>query len=244
MERVLSDANWISLARKFDVQIGNSVTWHTAVTPFFEFVTAQLSFCQNKSASRLLCDIADIGKTHTAVYYASQNRNVVYVDCSQYKSKQKLIRYIAKGFGVANTGVYNDVYADLVFYLRQIEAPLVILDEAGDLEYTAFLECKALWNATEGVCGWYMMGADGLKNKIDTRIQHRKVGYTEIFSRYGNKYQKATPDGDKEIKSFKAAHAALIIQANFPAGVDVPRVIAAAEFTLRNLRDERKKLSA
>ncbi len=43
--------------------------------------------------------------------------------------------------------------------------PLVVLDEAGDLQYEAFLELKALWNATEMCCGWYMMGADGLRRR-------------------------------------------------------------------------------
>lgn len=244
LDKVLSDANWISLARKFDVQIGNNIQWNNAITPFFTFVQTQLAFCKKFATSRILCDIADIGKTHSALYFTASNANTVYVDCSQYKSKQKLVRFLAKGFGLSNTGVYSDVYEDLVFYIRQLETPLIILDEVGDLEYSAFLECKALWNATEGVCAWYMMGADGLKNKIDTRIQHRKVGYTEIFSRYGNKYQKVAPEAAEEIKDWKAEHAALIIQANFPAGVNVPKIIAAAGFTLRNLRDERKKLSA
>lgn len=217
--------------------------WNTAKTPFFEFVTAQLSFCQSNMTSRILCDASDLGKTHTAVEYAATHKNAVYIDCSQVKTRQRLIKLIAREFGISNTGRYNDVYTDLIFYLRQTKTPLVILDEFGDLDYGAFLECKALWNAVEGNCGWYALGADGLRKKIDSRIENRKVGYTEIFSRYGNKYQKASPDGSSDFKNFKIAHAALIVQANFPAGTDVRKVIAAADFTLRNLKDEYKKTS-
>ena len=61
------------------------------------------------------------------------------MDCSQVKTKLKLIRYIAKEFGVTSNGRYSDVYEDLVAYLRTIDTPLVILDEAGDLQYEAFL---------------------------------------------------------------------------------------------------------
>jgi hypothetical protein len=93
------------------------------------------------------------------------------------------------------TGRYQDVYKDLVFYLRSIQNPLIILDEAGDLEYPAFLELKALWNATDRSCGWYMMGADGLKAKIERNLEHLKVGYAEILSRMGNRFQKITPSG-------------------------------------------------
>ena len=45
-----------------------------------------------------------------------------------------------------------------------------------------FLELKALWNATERCCAWYMMGADGLKEKINRAIEGKKVGYTEMLS--------------------------------------------------------------
>lgn len=230
-----------TIEQKRKDSLNPSAGWKTAKTPFFEYVTAQLSFCQMNGVSRLLCDVSDIGKSHTALHYYASNSNVVYVDCSQHKTRQQMVRFIAGSFGVRFTGNYQEVYKDLIAHLCSLPNPLVILDEAGDLDYEAFLELKALWNATEGICGWYMMGADGLRQKIDTRIAHRKVGYTEIFSRYGNRYQKASPDAQQELKEFKMVHAAMIIKQNFPQGTDIPRTIAAADFTLRNLKDELKK---
>lgn len=243
LERVLSDSNWISLARQMEVSLRNLPEWKTAKTPLFEYVTRQLSYCQENSASRLLCDIADIGKSYTAKQYVKSSRNAIYVDCSQVKTKQKLIRFIAKEFGVGHTGKYADVYADLVFYLRSLSAPLIILDEAGDLDYPAFLELKALWNAMEGFCGWYMIGADGLKEKMRRSIECKKVGYTEVFSRYGNRYQKASPDNAEELKRFITVHAAMIIKANDP-DADVQRMIAKSDFSLRRIFDELTKKSA
>ena len=155
--QVISDQSWISLARQFDITIGNTPAWNVARTPVYDFITGQLEFCQKNASSRLLCDVADIGKTFTARQYIKTHKNAVYVDCSQVKTKQKLVKFIAKEFGVGYTGKYADIYADLVYYLRGIVNPLIILDEAGDLDYGAFLELKALWNATERCCGWYMM---------------------------------------------------------------------------------------
>jgi len=244
-EKVISDATWITLARLCNVQIGNSLVWVTAKTPTFNFITKELEFCQKNAASRQMCDMPDIGKTHAAKEYAATHANVVYVDCSQVKSKQKLIRFIAKSLGVNNTGKYSDVYEDLVYYIRQMpETLLIILDEAGDLTYEADLEVKALWNAVEGLCAWYKFGADGLKKKFERRITSKKVGYTELNSRFGNSYQKASPDGEHEAKEFKMVHSAMIIQANFPANTNVTKTIAAAGFTLRNLKEERRRLSA
>ena len=242
-ERVISDQNWLSLARILEIPVGNAPVWNIARTPVFNFITGQLAFCQSNATSRLLCDIADIGKTFTAKAYVKVNKNAIYVDCSQVKSKQKLVRFIAKEFGVGHTGKYSDVYADLVFYLRSLPSPLIILDEAGDLDYAAFLELKALWNATERSCGWYMMGADGLREKIRRSIDCKKVGYTEIFSRYGSRYQKASPDGSEELRKFKTVHAALIIKANCDQDVNVQQMVARTDYSLRRIADELRKIS-
>ena len=157
-EKQLSDANWITVARKLGVNLRGEIEWKAAKTPTFQFITAQLEACQGGSLSAIMCDLPNIGKTFTARHYVKHHANAVYIDCSQVKTKLKLVRKIASEFGVDSKGRYADIYEDLVYYLRGMEHPLIILDEAGDLTYEAFLELKALWNATERCCGWYMMG--------------------------------------------------------------------------------------
>ena len=224
-ERVLSDQNWISLARHLGVNLSDAPEWRTAQTPVFQFITAQLEMCQRNSMSAMLCDLSDIGKTYTAQHYAKTHRNAVYVDCSQVKSKTRLVRTIAKSFGVGSTGRFTDVYEDLVYYLKTLPDPLVILDEAGDLYYEAFLEIKAMWNATDGVCGWYMMGADGLKAKIQRAIDNKKVGYTELFSRFGKRYGTVIPMEAEERRKVTQATAMMIIKANCKEGTDTSAVL-------------------
>jgi len=225
LTKVLADAVWITLARRQGISVNNAPAWKIASTPVFEFITAQLEICQNEGISSLLCDLSDIGKTITAVHYAKTHKNAVYCDCSQVKSKQKMIRYIAKEFGVGNSGKYADVYEDLVFYLKTLPNPLIILDEAGDLQYDAVLEIKALWNATEHTCGYYMLGADGLQEKMRRAIDHKKVGYTELFSRFGKKYGKVIPIGKEESEKLLNRTAAMIIKANAGEGMDVNKLL-------------------
>jgi hypothetical protein len=244
-EKVLSDAKWISIARRLGVVLGNRPEWQMAKTPVFDFITAQLEKCQSDSLSALLCDMSDIGKTYTATHYVKTHRNAVYVDCSQVKTKQKLIRYIAKEFGVGSGGRYADVYGDLVFYLKTLPTPLIVLDEAGDLDYGAFLEIKALWNATEMCCGFYMMGADGLKEKIRRSINYKKVGYTEIFSRFGNRYGKVIPSGREECEKMLKTTAVMIIKANAGGNIDIGKVLrqTLGDDKLPSLRRIYKELS-
>ncbi len=243
-DKQVSDANWICMARRLGVQLKNEMAWVAAETPTFVFITEQLELCQRSGLSAILCDIPNLGKTFTARAYVKSHKNAIYVDCSQVKSKLKLIRYIAKEFGVDSNGRYYTVYEDLVYYLRTIDNPLIILDEAGDLQYEAFLELKALWNATERACAWYMMGADGLKEKINRAIEGKKVGYTEMFSRYGDSYSKVTPDDGKERTKFLKAQAAIVAKVNAPAGTDVLKLVNLSGGGLRRLYTEIEKLKA
>lgn len=241
-ERVLSDANWISIARKLGVSLRGEIEWKIARTETFDFIMTQLEMAQTGSLSGILCDIPNIGKTFTARHYVKTHPNAVCIDCSQVKTKLKLIRKIAAEFGIDSKGRYADVYDDLVYYLRSIENPLIILDEAGDLQYEAFLELKALWNATERCCAWYMMGADGLKEKINRSIECRKVGYTEMLSRYGDRYSKVSPDDGKDRARFLMGQARAVAKLNAPAGVDPADIARRSGGGLRRVYTEIEKL--
>ena len=103
-EKQVSDANWICIARRLGVVIRKEMEWTAAETPTFLFINEQLALCQQSSISAILCDLPNIGKTFTARIYAQTHRHAVYVDCSQVKSKQKLIqRYEKRG----STGYYS-----------------------------------------------------------------------------------------------------------------------------------------
>lgn len=241
-DRVLSDANWISIARKLGVSLRGEIEWKVAKTPTFMFITAQLEACQSSGISAILCDLPNIGKTFTARHYVKTHPNAIYIDCSQVKTKLKLVRKIAAEFGVDSKGRYSDVYEDLVYYLGSIVSPLIILDEAGDLQYEAFLELKALWNATERCCAWYMMGADGLKEKINRSIECKKVGYTEMLSRYGDRYSKVTPDDSKERTKFLMEQARIVAMLNVPEGTDAGEIARKSGGGLRRVYTEIEKL--
>ncbi|MBD5401880.1 ATP-binding protein [bacterium] len=241
-DRQVSDANWIGIARRLGVKLREEIEWKAAMTPTYAFISKQLEVCQDSGLSAILCDMPNIGKTYTARMYVKHHKNAVYIDCSQVKTKLKLVKQIAKEFGVGSQGRYSDIYADLIAYLTTIDTPIVILDEAGDLQYEAFLELKALWNATERCCAWYMMGADGLKEKINRAIEGKKVGYTEMLSRYGDSYSKVTPDDAKEREKFLKAQAAIVAKVNAPEGSDINRIVHVTGGGLRRVYTEIEKM--
>ncbi|MFC4262440.1 AAA family ATPase [Ferruginibacter yonginensis] len=240
---LLSKGEWIRLARELEVPIGNEIVWKTANTSVYQTISAQMKFCKENSQCAVFCDDADLGKTHTAKDFAKRNLNTVYQDCSQTKTKQLLVRTIAESFGLDSVGKYIDVKNNLVYYLKTLEQPMIILDEFGDLNYDAFLEIKALWNATEGACAWYALGADGLKVKIERGRNCKKVGYTEFFSRFGKKYQHVVPMGKDDKEAFYLQLVATVLKANLPAGVDVQKVTKSCNNSLRRAKMEVIKIA-
>ncbi len=251
LESVISDSRFISLAREYSIAMGQQMDWKTVQTATFVYISQLLETCQEQNISSMLVDYADLGKTHAAKHYSRNHSNAIYIDCSQVKSRQLFIREIAKNLGVNHTGKYSDVYKDLVFYMSSIGNLIIILDEAGDLKYDAFLEIKALWNAAEGNASFFMMGADGLKSLFNRAMNNHKVGYAEIFRRFGSQYRQVSPCIEEEIKKVKRGNNApnvrealdefrreqvgLVAQANAPAGTDIQKLVKASRNSLTNL---------
>lgn len=235
-EHKLSEPAWRNVAFKLGVDWTQDTGWKIVKTPTFEYVMAQLEACQRRSLSGILCDIPNIGKTVAAKYYAQHNPNVAYIDCSEYKTKDRMLRQIAKEFGIPSSGSYYKVYDQVVFNIRAMERPLVILDEAGDLYHEAYLELKALWNATENCCGWYQMGADGLQKKIERRIDSKRVGYAEIFSRYGDNFKRVTPKEAAECKEFLLHQSRMIAKANAREGQNYEKIARKSGNSGRRVR--------
>lgn len=87
-----------------------------------------------------------------------------------------------------------------------------------------------------------MMGADGLREKIIRNRDLNKVGYAEIFDRYGNKYQDIVPKGGEAREEFLRKQVAQVAKAN---GVtDIQRLYASSGTSLRRVYIEVQKLKA
>lgn len=239
-EDLMSERMLLGVADKLYIDIADN-EWKIAETRVYKDVVKQLAHCKEHSVSGMLCDLPDIGKTVAAKDFARKNSNVVYIDCGLYKTKQQLIRKIAQDFGAYNKGRYHDILIGLVSYVKKMHKPLIILDEAGDLDQNAFLELKALWNAFDGFCGWYRIGANGLRRKMERGIANETIGYEETYSRFGARIQRLTPEVEKErIKLIQQA-SIQIIKLNAGTNADVNKILAQAQGSLRRIRIELSK---
>ena len=236
-EGVVSAQKWEHLAHVLGVERDN--TWRAARTQVYEYVTQQLEECQRSSMCAILVDRAGVGKTFAATIYKRSHRNVVYVDCSQAKTRRKLLRTIARQLGIDTAKTYDMLYDAVVYALNTaFERPLVILDEMGDLKRESILEVKALWNATQYRCAWYAMGADGLKKRIDTAISNEVVGFVELFSRFGGQYNHATPEDDASAMQYLSKDCAAIVKLNADTSVNAAQLIRPCKAIPRMIYNE------
>ncbi len=200
---MLTEGQWLEIGRKYNVLLTES-KWKFAKTEVYEKMYKMMHNCKDNSISTTVADLWGIGKSECGKHILKGMKDAYYVDCSLANTKQKFIRTLASTVGVDSTGRFFDVRDKLIYYLNLIEKPIIFLDDAGDLDYPAFLALKALWNATEGNCSWLMVGDDSLSSKIDKGINNKKVGYGAVFSRFSEGYFTIVPQGrDDRVRFFQ-----------------------------------------
>lgn len=200
-EKLLANGMWLRLGRELGVVV-NARQWNVVETDVFLQISEEIMFCKEFSRSMVFVDNCGIGKTFTAEYLAKTQKNCFYIDCTQCTTKVEFIKALARIVGVEQKGKVRDIKEDTKYYLSMLEKPVIIIDEAGALEKSALGLVQEYWNATRGVCGWYMMGANALRNKISTGVSKDKDYFAELFSRFSENFSSIVPKEKSERYAF------------------------------------------
>ena len=100
-------------------------------------------------------------------------------------------------------GTLEEIKESAKYILNILPHPIVIIDEAGALSYSSLLLLHEFWNGTQDCCGWYLMGADGLRTKLQKgKGTSKKQSYKELFSRFSSKYNHIVPDAPDDREAF------------------------------------------
>lgn len=198
---LLRDATWINIAQQLEIGLSER-KWNMARTDVFTMIEEDVIFCKAHAKSFILVDDCGIGKTYAGKYLSRTLKNCFYIDARQCGSKTELVRALAKAIGVDDTDRIAKIKASIKYALKMLPNPVVIIDEAGALNDEASMLIIEFWNATEKACGWFLMGADGLRNKMESRIDRKKVGWAELFSRFNERYNSIVPTEKQNKISF------------------------------------------
>jgi len=239
-DKLLAESAWLNLARTYNVTTKSS-NWNITRTKVYVEIESNINYCKKHSKSMILIDSCGIGKSLCSKHVISKLQDAFYVDCSQGKTRQQFIRLIARTIGIDSTGRYVDVKNNLKYALNNILIkPIIVLDDAGYLDYPSFLEIQELWNGTEDTTGWYMIGDESLQYKINKGIERKKIGYKAIFSRFLDDFIHITPVGIDNKKAFLRDLIGSVAMANLKDKSKVNNAIKKCmgkETTLRYLKN-------
>ncbi|EFA43083.1 hypothetical protein HMPREF0645_2524 [Hallella bergensis DSM 17361] len=183
----ISDDMW----RNLGTQLGTSTgaDWQVVETKAFQEMVFAMQDAQTVKNVTWVVGEAGCGKTTTAKLYATEHSEVFYILCSEDMKKSDFIREIARRIGQRTEGYsVRELLDRIIDDLIQMEAPLLLFDEADKLPERVFHYFIDLYNRLEDKCGMVFLSTSYIKRRMAMGLRYNKCGYNEIHSRIGRKF--------------------------------------------------------
>ena len=184
----ISDDMW----KKIGDQVGTSSSedgWQIVETGAYQEITYALNDAQEYKNVTWVVGEAGCGKTTTAKLYAQEHKEVFYLQCSEDLHKGEFVREIARLVGIRTEGyTVRGLWTAILDNLIQMDAPLLIFDEADKLTESVFHYFISLYNKLEDKCGVVFMSTDYIIKRIGKGLRWQRPSYKEFYSRIGRKY--------------------------------------------------------
>ena len=133
-------------------QVGgvSATGWQIVETGAYQEITAVLSDAQRWRNVTWVTGEAGCGKSTTARVYLHEHKEVFYILCSEDMKKGDFVREIARTVGIRTEG-YNirEVWGLILDDIIQMDAPLLVFDEADKLTEPVFHYFISLYNKLE-----------------------------------------------------------------------------------------------
>lgn len=195
----ISEKMWRNIAAQVR-SVGGADGWHVVETSAYEEITFALRDAQEQYNTTWVVGEAGCGKTTTARLYAEEHKEVFYVSCSEDMKKSDFVREVATRIGIHTTG-YNirELWQEILKNVQQMDAPLLVFDEADKLTEAVFHYFISLYNNLEDQCGIVFLSTDYIKRRIGNGLRYEKAGYKEFYSRIGRKYFELEPTSAADV---------------------------------------------
>lgn len=196
--------------RNIAAQVGGRAQetgWQIVETSAYQEIRYALDDAQRWRNVTWIVGEAGCGKTTTARLYTEENREVFYILCSEDMKKGDFVREIAHKVGIKTDGHnIREIWSLILDDVIQMEAPLLIFDEADKLTEPVFHYFISLYNKLEDKSGIVFLSTDYIKKRISLGLRHQKPGYKEFFSRMGRKYFELEETSPADVYSICVAN--------------------------------------
>ena len=203
----ISDEMWRKLSEQVKSVCGSDDGWQIVETQAFHDITIVLGDAQLWKNVTWVVGEAGSGKTTTAKVYVEDHREVFYILCSEDLHKGDFVREIAHKLGIRTEGyTVRELWMTIQNELIQMDAPLLVFDEADKLIESVFQYFISLYNKIEDKCGVVFLSTDYIKTRISRGLRCRKRGYKEFYSRIGRKYFELEDTTPRDVYAICAAN--------------------------------------
>lgn len=194
----ISDDMWRNLASQLGTTAGTD--WQVVETRAFQEMSLVMKDAQAVKNVTWVVGEAGCGKTTTAKLYTSEHNEVFYILCSEDMKKGDFIREIARRIGQRTEGYsIRELLDRIIDDLIQMDAPLLLFDEADKLPERVFHYFIDLYNRLEDKCGIVFFSTGYIKRRMAMGLRYNKCGYNEIHSRIGRKFYELEPTAPHDI---------------------------------------------
>lgn len=180
----ISDSMW----RKVQNNLRIDLNWKTAITDNLKEIYSFCSSAQSQGMAICIADDAGKGKSNGYKYYDRTNSNVIHIECKASWTKKTFVRNLLISMGVSYVGTFEEMLEMFNEHIKKMHKPLLILDQADKLKDPQLDLFMEFYNDHEGHLGIILSGVKALEKRIDKGRQRKKVGFDEIYSRFGSKY--------------------------------------------------------
>lgn len=185
----ISEDMWRKVSDQVKSVGDNDGGWQIVETQAFHDITLALRDAQDYKNVTWVVGEAGSGKTTTARIFGEENKEVFYILCSEDLHKGDFVREIATKMGIRTDGyTVRELWMTIQDELIQMDAPLLVFDEADKLIESVFQYFISLYNKIEDKCGVVFLSTDYIKTRISRGLRCKKRGYKEFYSRIGRKY--------------------------------------------------------
>ena len=222
-------------------QVGGMGTpgWQIVETGAYQEITEVLSDAQRWRNVRWVTGEAGCGKSTTARVYLQDHKEVFYILCSEDMKKGDFVREIARTVGIRTEGCnISEVWGLILDDIIQMDAPLLVFDEADKLTEPVFHYFISLYNKLEEKCGVVFLSTDYIVKRISNGLKYQKPGYKEFFSRIGRKFFTLEPTDQNDVYTICTANGL-----TFRQDIDiVMKEAVACDYDLRRVKDSIHKV--
>lgn len=174
--------------RKIGNQIGyNSQNWQFVNTTNATFLLDSLEKAKQQQSVVTFLAVAGSGKSETSKKYASDNNDVIRIECASYWDEKRFLQEILLKMGIRNP--HNRIPQMMEEIINGVQnyntPPQLIFDEVDKLGDRLMYFLITFYNELKWKSSIVLLSTYYFKKRLEDGFRNRRKGYEELISRFG-----------------------------------------------------------